>query len=295
MTRFASRLRLVHLAAIAAIATSAIGCAASNEQPPASSTASNGQPPATEQTAPGQAPGQAPVQAPGQAPGQAPAPAAPPQAAAPPQTPAAPAPVAVDMAPIAGYLTSQDPNARINIRQAPTTSAATPHYGVQGDSVTLLQYADASDGYIWYYVSFDASGSTGWVRGDFVATEGVPAANNSAPAAGASGVVETVQFAPGASAATMYNSVVRGTQDTYYLSYGTNQYLSASLGSTESNAVFQLYVNSEGEWVALDGALPGQDATSWYGLLPYDAGNELMVIVSPTRGNAEYELYLGIE
>lgn len=62
---------------------------------------------------------------------------------------------------------------RINVRSAPSTQAASPHYGLVGDRVNVLQARIAPDQYLWNYVKF-ASGATGWVRGDFVRyTEGM--------------------------------------------------------------------------------------------------------------------------
>lgn len=65
-------------------------------------------------------------------------------------------------------LTARDYGARINVRTAPSTQANSPHYGVAGDWVELLNASDGSDGYIWYYVRFYQSGAEGWVRSDFL-------------------------------------------------------------------------------------------------------------------------------
>ncbi|MDX2242034.1 MAG: GW dipeptide domain-containing protein [Leptolyngbyaceae cyanobacterium bins.302] len=56
---------------------------------------------------------------------------------------------------------------RINVRSAPSTSAASPHFGLAGDVVQVLTQKTASDGYVWRYVQFP-SGAEGWIRGDLV-------------------------------------------------------------------------------------------------------------------------------
>jgi Bacterial SH3 domain len=64
-------------------------------------------------------------------------------------------------------LTAQRPNSPINVRTAPSTTAASLHYGYAGDRVEVLRSTIASDDYNWNYVQFQ-SGAQGWVRGDFV-------------------------------------------------------------------------------------------------------------------------------
>lgn len=56
---------------------------------------------------------------------------------------------------------------RINVRSGPSTSASSPHFGVQGDVVQLLKQTRGRDGYTWQFVQFP-SGAQGWVRGDLV-------------------------------------------------------------------------------------------------------------------------------
>jgi hypothetical protein len=65
-------------------------------------------------------------------------------------------------------LTGQQSGSRINVRSAPSTSAPIQHYGLVGDTVTVLQERSSSDGYTWFLVQFPGSRATGWVRGDFV-------------------------------------------------------------------------------------------------------------------------------
>lgn len=56
---------------------------------------------------------------------------------------------------------------RINVRANPSTSATSPHYGVQGDVVQLLNQKNTNDGYAWHFVQFP-SGAKGWVRSDLI-------------------------------------------------------------------------------------------------------------------------------
>ena len=66
-----------------------------------------------------------------------------------------------------GVLVGGSAGAQINIRSAPSTQAASPHYGVDGDRVQVLKKTRVEDGALWYFVQFD-SGAEGWVRGDLI-------------------------------------------------------------------------------------------------------------------------------
>jgi uncharacterized protein YraI len=57
---------------------------------------------------------------------------------------------------------------RVNVRSAPTVRSSSPHYGLVGDRVEILNEAQGRDGYVWCYVRFYTSGAEGWIRGDFV-------------------------------------------------------------------------------------------------------------------------------
>jgi uncharacterized protein YgiM (DUF1202 family) len=67
---------------------------------------------------------------------------------------------------LTGVLSSSS-GGRINVRSAPSTQAASPHYGVEGDRVQVLKKTRVEDGALWYFVRFD-SGAEGWVRGDLI-------------------------------------------------------------------------------------------------------------------------------
>ncbi len=73
--------------------------------------------------------------------------------------------------PQAAQLIAAQPEAQINLRSQPTTTSSAKGYGVVGDPVQLLRSAQASDG-TWYFVKFEKSGAEGWIRGDFINTEG---------------------------------------------------------------------------------------------------------------------------
>lgn len=64
------------------------------------------------------------------------------------------------------YLVGQS-GSRINVRSSPSTSASSPHYGIAGDRVQVIDATYSDDGYHWYYVEF-TSGARGWIRGDLV-------------------------------------------------------------------------------------------------------------------------------
>ncbi len=107
----------------------------------------------------------------------------------------------------------------------------------------------------------------------------------------AQGVKKKIQFARGASSATVSGAVVRGDRDRYYLGAKKGQTMSVKITSQEDNAVFQIYL--PGEEDALSGAGDGDDARDWSGELPRDA--EYVIVVGGTRGNATYKLTVSIE
>ena len=107
----------------------------------------------------------------------------------------------------------------------------------------------------------------------------------------AQGVDKKIQFARGASSATLKGTVVRGERDRYRLSAKKGQTMSLRITSEEDNAVFQIYLPGEQE--ALSGAGDGDDAKEWSGELPRDA--EYVIVVGGTRGNATYSLRVSIE
>ncbi|MGB3297072.1 MAG: serine/threonine protein kinase [Phormidesmis sp.] len=57
--------------------------------------------------------------------------------------------------------------AQVDVYSAPSADASSPHYGLGGDRVTVLNSTQGADGSTWYQVQFD-SGASGWVSGDAV-------------------------------------------------------------------------------------------------------------------------------
>ncbi|MCT7950999.1 SH3 domain-containing protein [Ancylothrix sp. C2] len=73
-------------------------------------------------------------------------------------------------------LVSEDRDAQINVREGPGRQYRSPHYGVVGDEVIILQ-GGSREGFaieedrnsmLWVKVEFPNSGARGWVRRDFV-------------------------------------------------------------------------------------------------------------------------------
>ncbi|MCL6434735.1 MAG: SH3 domain-containing protein [Leptolyngbyaceae cyanobacterium HOT.MB2.61] len=69
-------------------------------------------------------------------------------------------------------LTASSPNAQINVRSQPTINSGSPHYGIPGDKVKVIECVPDRDrrgsNLNWCKVQFVQSKATGWVRSDFV-------------------------------------------------------------------------------------------------------------------------------
>lgn len=69
-------------------------------------------------------------------------------------------------------LRANNPNARINVRSQPTINSSSPHYGVPGDKVQVLQCVQDQDrggsNLNWCKVQFVNSKAIGWIRSDFI-------------------------------------------------------------------------------------------------------------------------------
>jgi Bacterial SH3 domain len=75
----------------------------------------------------------------------------------------------IDPKPNKGQLIAQTPDSQINVRTGPGTTFDSPHYGVVGDEVTLIESAkETGSEQIWYKVKFTGSGVEGWIRSDFI-------------------------------------------------------------------------------------------------------------------------------
>ncbi|MGI8934909.1 MAG: protein kinase domain-containing protein [Phormidesmis sp.] len=100
------------------------------------------------------------------APEPAPEPAAPTQQPAPapaPTQPAEPTPTPTPTPQLEGG----SPGDQVDVHSAPSSSSNSPHYGLVGDRVTVLNTAKGDDGRMWAQVQF-ASGARGWVSSDTV-------------------------------------------------------------------------------------------------------------------------------
>jgi hypothetical protein len=68
-----------------------------------------------------------------------------------------------------GYATlrSENPGARINVRDDASTASDIQDIGYAGDSVQVIDTVEGDDGYTWYQVELE-TGAVGWVRGDLL-------------------------------------------------------------------------------------------------------------------------------
>jgi hypothetical protein len=98
-------------------------------------------------------------------------------------------------------------------------------------------------------------------------------------------------FQPGKSYGVMSNSVVRGERDNYYFGARAGQMVTIAISSLEDNAVVELYFKRGGEWILAE-APP--DTRTLYGALPDSEGGQYRITVGGTRGNATYDLFVGI-
>ena len=115
-------------------------------------------------------------------------------------------------------------------------------------------------------------------------------------------LIEPIRFAHGASSAEVEGAVIRGERALYSFKARAGQHASLRISALEDNAVFQLYAPGakpemrdfvlEIRGNALPGADEGEDAVRWEGALP--ASGAYLLVVGPTRGNAEYRLTVTI-
>jgi len=100
-----------------------------------------------------------------------------------------------------------------------------------------------------------------------------------------------LKFERGKISATMESGLVRGDSDTYLFRAGANRALSVAVTAFENNATAEISYRKNGKWVAITGA---EDTRAWYGKLPKSQSNRYKIVVGGTRGNATYELFVGI-
>jgi hypothetical protein len=96
---------------------------------------------------------------------------------------------------------------------------------------------------------------------------------------------EAIQFASGASSATLKGGVVRGERKTYRLNAGKNQTMTLNITSLENNAVFDL--------IAPNGTTLKREATSHTQTLA--STGDYQIVIGGTRGNTSYNLTVEVK
>ena len=104
-------------------------------------------------------------------------------------------------------------------------------------------------------------------------------------------ISKSLKFEKGKISTTVKSAVIRGERDTYSFSAKQGQHISIAIISLEDNAVFEFLYQKNNIWVTLEGT---QEARVWYGALPKSESNSYKIRVGGTRGNASYELFVGI-
>ena len=100
-----------------------------------------------------------------------------------------------------------------------------------------------------------------------------------------------LKFEKGKISTTAQSVVIRGERDVYLFSAKKGQRISIAITSLEDNAVFELFYKKNGVWEVFEGT---REARVWYGKLPKSESNSYKIKVGGTRGNASYELFVGI-
>lgn len=100
-----------------------------------------------------------------------------------------------------------------------------------------------------------------------------------------------LKFAKGKSSTVVDTAVVRGDRDYYHFGASAGQRLSAALTSLEDNAVMVIFYRKNAKWTEITGT---RDARVWYGKLPKSESGKYRIEVGGTRGNASYQLFVGI-
>lgn len=98
-------------------------------------------------------------------------------------------------------------------------------------------------------------------------------------------------FEPGKSYGLVSNAVVRGDRDFFLFDARPGQRITIAITSVEDNAAFDLEVRRGDAWLPLPEAV---EQRAWYGPLPPSESNNYRIAVGGTRGNASYDLFVGI-
>ena len=100
-----------------------------------------------------------------------------------------------------------------------------------------------------------------------------------------------LQFERGRISTISKNAVVRGERDYYSFTASPGQRVSIAITSLEDNAVFRFQVRNDAKWVPIAKA---QEIKVWFGILPKSDSGRYRIEIGGTRGNASYELFVGI-
>ena len=98
-------------------------------------------------------------------------------------------------------------------------------------------------------------------------------------------------FKRNAISTTVKNAVIRGERDAYLFSARAGQLISLAITSHADNAVIALYFRQNEQWQRYDGTA---DRRVLYTALPKSESNRYKIVVGGTRGNATYEMFVGI-
>ncbi|MCC7372771.1 MAG: hypothetical protein IT306_30445 [Chloroflexi bacterium] len=100
-----------------------------------------------------------------------------------------------------------------------------------------------------------------------------------------------LSFVPGKSYGVVSGAVIRGERDNYVFGARPGQFISVAVMSAEDNAVVELSIRQFGAWVTLDDQY---ETRTLYGELPESEGGQYRLSVGGTRGNATYDMFVGI-
>jgi hypothetical protein len=100
---------------------------------------------------------------------------------------------------------------------------------------------------------------------------------------------KVVKFGKGKTSRSYSSAVIRATSNTYILGASKGQNMSVRVSSTENNAVFRI-VSPSGNNIG--GGTEEEGIKRYNGVLP--ASGKYKIIVTPTRGNATYNITFGV-
>jgi len=98
-----------------------------------------------------------------------------------------------------------------------------------------------------------------------------------------------LSFSPDSISTVVSEAVVRGDRDEYHFNAQANQFISIAITSYENNAVFSVWYRENGRWQEI-----AYQQNTWSDYLPTSDNNSYMISVGGTRGNATYDLFVGI-